>query len=131
MSKSSSEIKDLIKKAQEKNSWTMLDLSKNLGVTEAALSRWNNGRSFPHGRNLEKLKALAEGKSAPQNVANVENQNTVLIGHINQLTTQIQMLQMSFGELKGQTGEQVRQISEDVKEIKKSFFQRAEIKRPQ
>lgn len=44
---------------QNKYGYTLLEIAQKVGRTEAAVSRWNNGKSEPTKKNLQALKGLA------------------------------------------------------------------------
>lgn len=72
---SETEIKDLLKSIQKKYGYTLLEISQKVGVTEAIVSRWNNGKTEPSVRNLLKLKQLIESGETPQLRVKGEAQN--------------------------------------------------------
>lgn len=60
----STEIVSLLKNIQDKYGYTLLEVSRKLGVTEAAVSRWNNGTAKPSRKNLFNLRELASGRES-------------------------------------------------------------------
>ena len=56
-----SEIPELLKFIQNKYGYTLHEIANKVSVTEAAISRWNNKKSFPRANKLNELKRLAEG----------------------------------------------------------------------
>jgi SOS-response transcriptional repressor LexA len=63
--KTSTETQELLKAIQNKFGYTLLEISQKLGMTEAMVSRWNNAKSNPTKKNLQKIKAIADSKLSP------------------------------------------------------------------
>lgn len=131
MGKRSSEIKELIQTTKNKFGYTLHDISSKLEVTEAALSRWNNGKSIPSKKNLEKLKQLASGKIES---AKTEKEPTMfdlmymqgkfegkIEGTLKQLTDQIALLQGQRDKFEGRLKAIEEKPKEDIK--KKTEYQ--------
>lgn len=119
---SSTEIKNLLKNIQNRFGYTLLEVAQKIGVTEAALSRWNNGKSEPTRKNLMALKQLADGHPQPQiqNGSSPPDIMGKIWGHIDQLTKQIAQLQGQVAVLEHNhlkrldDGEKKRQLYLDI-----------------
>jgi len=124
------EVTQLVEEC-EKKGIDILRIANELNVSQSAVYAWKNGVRIMHKKNFSKLKALAEGKLAQsQSPPPNQQHDEVLLGRITQLTTQIEMLQYSFGKLEGKLEEKCRHI-EDTIERQHDFFLKAEHKKQQ
>lgn len=114
----STETKDLIASIQKKYGYTLLELSQKVGVTEAALSRWNNGKSEPTRKNLMVLKAILSEPSTARS-ANQSDFQSLILGRLDQLTRQIADLQASHGETRGMVNAKLEGVSDTIAGIER------------
>jgi transcriptional regulator with XRE-family HTH domain len=89
--KSPTEVRDLLKRIQETYGYSLAVIAEKIGVTEAALSRWNNGKVNPKHSNLIKLRSMAEGKLDQASSGGVDSSR--LEGRIDVLSMQISKLE--------------------------------------
>lgn len=49
----------------KENKMTLDDFAKKIGVTHVHVSRWQNGRYFPHNKNFRKIHKATGGQVCP------------------------------------------------------------------
>lgn len=110
-------IKALLEIIQKKFGYTMLEVSQKLGVTEAAISRWNNGKATPTNKNLSKLKALASGANLQPRSDKPPDDLQRIIGRLDQLTEQVTKLQRLFGGLEYRNSERFADSEKKIRTL--------------
>lgn len=111
MAHSPTEIKELLKNIQNKFGYTLLEISQKVGVTEAALSRWNNGKSEPTRKNLERLKQFASGSTTAKNPMIGGNDMEEIRSSLRALVGDMAIVKSELKELRGGQNGQIKNES--------------------